>query len=193
MSDDVNTILIDHLRQRAAFGAAKYGKVLRPFDGRNTLKDALEETLDTAVYLQKELMEREAIADLLERAAIALDWWQGKEFADEPEVLVSHDELRETAARLRQDAPRVGVPASAKKMDLVRCEKCSTWMPRGGDCPADETSLLHVPASAGPMERLEAMSGVHPFTCGRCRVELPERKPFCDDCRRLLTNAGGES
>ena len=60
--------LIDDIQGRDTVGRAKYGQPLMAFDGRRTLKDAYEEALDLAVYIRKEMVEREAlekrIADL---------------------------------------------------------------------------------------------------------------------------------
>lgn len=53
------------LDARDAKGRAEYGKELLTFDGRDTLQDAFEESLDLAVYLKKARMEREAVAQVL--------------------------------------------------------------------------------------------------------------------------------
>ena len=50
--------LYARMRARDAFGVRKYGVRLRPFDGRRTLEDAIDEALDLAVYLEKERQER---------------------------------------------------------------------------------------------------------------------------------------
>lgn len=44
---------------RNAFGLAKYGTPLQPFNGRDALKDAYEEALDLCVYLRTALYERD--------------------------------------------------------------------------------------------------------------------------------------
>lgn len=98
---DVNSTLIEHLRQRAAFGKNKYGIELRTFDGRNTLADALEEVLDLAVYIKKEIMEREAVADLLDRASGFLN----PSFGSPTRRLWT--ECLEMAEKLRQDIKRI--------------------------------------------------------------------------------------
>jgi len=54
--DDATERLIARLRARAVFGLAKYGKALLPFDGRNSLEDALDEALDLSVYIEKEII-----------------------------------------------------------------------------------------------------------------------------------------
>ena len=53
--------LIEDIQGRDTVGRAKYGKPLLPFDGRRTLRDAYEEALDLAVYVRKEMVEREAL------------------------------------------------------------------------------------------------------------------------------------
>ena len=51
--------LIEDLKKRDRKGRRTYGKTLRVFDNRISLQDAFEEVLDLAVYLKKELMERQ--------------------------------------------------------------------------------------------------------------------------------------
>jgi hypothetical protein len=43
--------------QRDAFGRAKYGTPLQPFNNRDALTDAYQELLDGAVYLKQALLE----------------------------------------------------------------------------------------------------------------------------------------
>ncbi len=62
MAGSVTDALIEHLRARSEFGQVKYGRYMEPFDGRDTLLDALEEALDLAQYLQKARMERDQLA-----------------------------------------------------------------------------------------------------------------------------------
>ena len=104
MDEDVNPLLIEHLRQRAAFGAKKYGIPLRTFDGRNTIQDALEEALDTAVYLTKLRREWDEIADLLEEAASFIAFL-GDQLSVYPKEVTT--KLNETAARMRRDVERI--------------------------------------------------------------------------------------
>lgn len=107
MTEEVNDRLIAHIHARGVAGKATYGKPLLAFDGRNTLVDAMEEALDTAVYLQKKIMENETIADLLERAAKHMLDYEG--LATCPIVI----EARDMAAKLRADCER-SVPVSPK-------------------------------------------------------------------------------
>lgn len=108
---DVNSALIEHLRQRAAFGKNKYGMELRSFDGRNTLADAREEALDLAVYITKEIMEREAVADLLDVAAdtianltLLIHLQTGRLME---KAMRNHNLCSDMAQKLRQDIKRI--------------------------------------------------------------------------------------
>lgn len=60
-SGAVGRALRKRLDQRDAYGLGKYKKPLEPFDGRRTLVDALDEALDMAMYLQKEILERKKL------------------------------------------------------------------------------------------------------------------------------------
>lgn len=52
-------MVIADMHSRDRFGGAKYGTVLRPFNGRDCIKDAYQEALDLAVYLRQLLYERD--------------------------------------------------------------------------------------------------------------------------------------
>lgn len=49
----------DDMMRRNAFGVAKYGTPLQPFNGRDALQDAYEEALDLCVYLRTAIYERD--------------------------------------------------------------------------------------------------------------------------------------
>jgi hypothetical protein len=49
--------LLDDMRARDAKGLATYGVRLQPFNGRDNLRDALDEALDLAAYLCNEARE----------------------------------------------------------------------------------------------------------------------------------------
>lgn len=51
-------LVIDDLRRRDEIGVQEYGTSLQPFNGRDPLVDAHEETLDKAQYLKQALVER---------------------------------------------------------------------------------------------------------------------------------------
>jgi hypothetical protein len=53
-------LVIADMRERDRIGAIKYGQRLTMGDGRKSLVDAYQEALDLAVYLRKEIAEREA-------------------------------------------------------------------------------------------------------------------------------------
>jgi len=68
--------LMSKLIQRADIGVATYGQPLRTFDGRVNLYDALDEALDLAVYIEKEILERQQLdytVKLLKRVVAAWD------------------------------------------------------------------------------------------------------------------------
>lgn len=93
---EVTDELVAFLYARTDHGVGKYGTPLLPFDGRNTLMDAIEESSDQLQYLWKRRMENLAIADLCVRAAEALKPY-------EQPVL---DELYSMASKLRADCER---------------------------------------------------------------------------------------
>ena len=51
-------LVLEDMKERDEIGAQKYGQRLKPHDGRDSLVDAYQESLDLAVYLRKELAER---------------------------------------------------------------------------------------------------------------------------------------
>ena len=56
---DMWLLVLADMEERRRMGVEKYGQPLRAFDGRRALRDAYQEALDLAVYLRKELYERE--------------------------------------------------------------------------------------------------------------------------------------
>lgn len=60
--ESVTEALIADIRAREAKGIATYGASLRSWNGRDALRDALEEALDLAQYIKQAAMER---ADLV--------------------------------------------------------------------------------------------------------------------------------
>ncbi len=79
----VTDALIEDLRARTALGIQRYGRPLETFNGRDALKDALEECLDLAQYLKQALMERDALtADARLAAADALAQAVAEAWAD---------------------------------------------------------------------------------------------------------------
>lgn len=100
--------------------------------------------------------ERETIADLLMRAADHLDEVEEEHCGGAVAQYCPRDELRETAARLRQDVPRVGVPASAGPME--RLEQMDVTMPKCGHC--------------GDLRAVEAEDTGNLLPCPKCRPEV---------------------
>lgn len=135
MDEDVIPMTIAFLRERLGaeaepavaliqarndFGTAKYGKPLTSFDGRNTIADAQEEAADLLNYLTKLRHEWDEVAGMLERAAIACEWWSGKPMDPPSAPIVRAQELRDTAARMRQDIARIEPNPSAYRTPAER-------------------------------------------------------------------------
>ena len=51
--------VIDDLITRAEFGRSKYGTYLQANNGRDTLMDAYQESLDLCMYLRQAILERD--------------------------------------------------------------------------------------------------------------------------------------
>lgn len=52
-------LVIDEMRARDRLGQARYHTRLQPHNGRDMLRDALDEALDLVVYLRGALYERD--------------------------------------------------------------------------------------------------------------------------------------
>lgn len=59
----VQDLVVEDIAKRKQMGLAKYGTLLQPFNGRDALKDAYEESLDQTIYLRQLLEERALGAD----------------------------------------------------------------------------------------------------------------------------------
>lgn len=55
---DITPLVIADLEARSVLGRAKYGEVLRAFNGRDPLVDLYQEILDAAQYVRQEIEER---------------------------------------------------------------------------------------------------------------------------------------
>lgn len=55
----IQDLVVADIERRKAIGRRRYGTVLQPFNGRNSLRDAYEEAIDLAVYLRQLLYEHE--------------------------------------------------------------------------------------------------------------------------------------
>lgn len=50
--------MIADINERRKIGVQRYGSELRPFNGRDALRDAYEEVLDLAMYLKQMMIEQ---------------------------------------------------------------------------------------------------------------------------------------
>lgn len=72
----VQDALIADIQQRRELGIQRYGSPLMTHNGRDAVRDALEEAVDLAVYLkQVELETRDRIA-LIDRVTSVRDAWR---------------------------------------------------------------------------------------------------------------------
>jgi len=51
-------LVVKDMQERDRLGVNQYGTHLQPFNGRDPLIDAYQETLDLAVYLRQEIYQR---------------------------------------------------------------------------------------------------------------------------------------
>lgn len=65
MAGKVTDQLIEFIQARSEWGQQLYGQGMNPFDGRDSITDALEEVLDLAQYLMKWKQERDDIVRTL--------------------------------------------------------------------------------------------------------------------------------
>lgn len=56
----IQDLVIADIERRKDVGRRRYGTVLQPFNGRDSLRDAYEEAIDLAVYLRQLLFEHES-------------------------------------------------------------------------------------------------------------------------------------
>lgn len=71
-------VIVKALKDRAELGIKRYGSLLQPNNGRDSLQDAMEETTDQVVYLANALREGEQVHMIFERAVevmIELAWY----------------------------------------------------------------------------------------------------------------------
>lgn len=60
--ENARAAVVVDAENRDSVGLARYGKRLRPFNGRDALVDAYQEALDKAVYLRQAIEEQESRA-----------------------------------------------------------------------------------------------------------------------------------
>lgn len=58
----IQDLVMADIEARKELGLKKYGTLLQPFNGRNMLQDAYEESLDLCIYLRGRLEEQRMIA-----------------------------------------------------------------------------------------------------------------------------------
>ena len=72
----INDLVKQDLDQRLEFGVAKYGNPLTvelpPHNGMKPLQNSYEECLDMAVYLRKEMADREGIEEVIRQANLVI-------------------------------------------------------------------------------------------------------------------------
>lgn len=64
-------LLADELEQRQMLGVHRYGRPLRAFNGRDALRDAVDEAADLLVYIRQALEEAAARRDEVVRSQLA--------------------------------------------------------------------------------------------------------------------------
>lgn len=69
----IHHLVQEDLQKRLELGISRYGQPLQPFNGRDALRDAYEEILDTAVYLKQMIVERDEQARQLQRLTKAAE------------------------------------------------------------------------------------------------------------------------
>jgi len=58
-SPDIQTLVLEDIRERRKVGVQRYGTALQPHNGRDALRDAYEEALDLVMYLRQAIEERD--------------------------------------------------------------------------------------------------------------------------------------
>ena len=56
---NMQDLVIDDIKLRLQIGIQRYGQGLKPFNGRDMLKDLYDELLDAAVYIRGAMYERD--------------------------------------------------------------------------------------------------------------------------------------
>lgn len=100
---DIQSEVIFDIEQRRQVGIQRYGTALQPFNGRKTLLDAYEESLDQTVYLRSLLTMQEASRDVLVAVAkkVMVQQWL---IAAENKVVGSPEDHCQVLAEVAVDA-----------------------------------------------------------------------------------------
>ncbi len=56
---DIQSLVLEDIRERRNVGIQRYGTALQPHNGRDALRDAYEEALDLVMYLRQMMEERD--------------------------------------------------------------------------------------------------------------------------------------
>lgn len=72
INDYIKQLMIDLFRKRKAYGLNKYGTILQAENGRDFLKDAIEETVDQLAYIRQGLEENPKSQSLKEAYGLAV-------------------------------------------------------------------------------------------------------------------------
>lgn len=95
---DIQSMVMEDIKQRREVGIQRYGTALQPHNGRDALQDAYEEAIDLTMYLKQLIVERDsarATSGGVELTDAKLD-----ELADEAERGYEPDAMR---TRMRRD------------------------------------------------------------------------------------------
>lgn len=80
---DIWQLVIDDMKERRQVGIDRYGTPLQPFNGRDALVDAYQESLDRIVYLRQKMLEdeltRSAVMDIETERDMATAYYKALE------------------------------------------------------------------------------------------------------------------
>lgn len=82
MNKEIWPALIKEMQSRHEKGLKTYGRALTPFNARNSLQDAIEESLDLCAYLKQSIEERDVIVDFLKKVCKLSDSSDGQTVND---------------------------------------------------------------------------------------------------------------
>jgi len=88
--DCIQDMVIDDIKERKKIGVEKYGTVLKPFNGRNSIVDLYQELGDALVYCKQMMIEREEMVKMLKYIA----------FSEEHGCFVGRDNILELLEKL---------------------------------------------------------------------------------------------
>lgn len=71
--DPVIGFVVSDFVERSAFGFKKYRTLLRPFNGRDPIVDAYQESIDQAMYIRQAIIELDAVRGACKRILPVID------------------------------------------------------------------------------------------------------------------------